>query len=668
MALGNKFEQEARKNFEKIFILLKRLRVPGALSSDDIFNSSDVLNGAGTVSDALDALSSSIVEGTLPSYNPIAIRRIPGFADGTFRYNTASHIQDNLHTYQLDDIWYQAGTFLDNNGASWAIRRALPGQGVSSRMEMYDLSGVTGDPLAHPFEADSHNTCNIGRDSAGHFHIMSNHHNDPPRYVVSINPDDVESGFVEGTLTGNDEDSITYPTFVSLPDGTLLLFYRNGVSGAGNIYLNRYDAVDETWSQLHAPLIDGENGTPGNENPYLNHVVVDNVGTIHLSITWRGTGDADTTNDVSYMKSMDGGNTWQQTDGSVYTIPVTHDTCELAYNTAASGSGLLNQCGMGCDSQGNVYIGVTLEDDDNIVQLYVLHNFMGPWTLQQITSWERGIAFLGSTTDQAHTRPQVIVTNTDRVFVYFWHKFTQRRGSMRCIEATPGLSYFHEFRLMDLDNGESECPFDTMALKLRNELSFIFHPASGSPESWEEDSVWTTQVPLIVTIDLDYIDMFMNGTVNLPRIEVIDSSSLQTTGAAVTTSSTTFASTGPKLALVKETLEQGIPFVKHQVRGSATGTGAIAHFALEEDRDEGTPTTDLIYGDVTIRLADGTITLGTMWMPVQEAENYLWASLDNGGTINGRMRVEDGADTATCNIHTIQLGVLRTNDQQHFPE
>ena len=107
-------------------------------------------------------------------------------------------------------------------------------------------------------------------------------------------------------MTGKNEDRVTYPEFYSLPNGDLLFTYRDGVSGGGNLVLNRYDLKQKQWTRLQDKLIDGE----GERNAY-SQMAVDAKGTIHLSCVWRETPDVATNHDMCYARSTNGGKTWQ---------------------------------------------------------------------------------------------------------------------------------------------------------------------------------------------------------------------------------------------------------------------------------------------------------------------------------------------------------------------
>jgi hypothetical protein len=104
--------------------------------------------------------------------------------------------------------------------------------------------------------------------------------------------------------------------------------------------VNRYDVASRTWRTLHTNLISGE----GMRNAYWQ-ACVDAAGTMHLSWTWRESPDVASNHDLCYARSSDGGLTWQRSNGSSYTLPITAATAEYAARILQN-SELINQTSM----------------------------------------------------------------------------------------------------------------------------------------------------------------------------------------------------------------------------------------------------------------------------------------------------------------------------------
>jgi hypothetical protein len=67
---------------------------------------------------------------------------------------------------------------------------------------------------------------------------------------------------------------------------------------------------------------------------------------------WRGESGSESTNDVEYARSLDGGNTWQTANGSRIETPITHGEGDTLIDTLPTGSGLINNGGLTVDSGG----------------------------------------------------------------------------------------------------------------------------------------------------------------------------------------------------------------------------------------------------------------------------------------------------------------------------
>jgi hypothetical protein len=274
--------------------------------------------------------------------------------------NGQSYIQDNLWT---------AG---DRQYAVWVAPDGTPFAGVRRRCaegwQQADLSRVPGNPLRAPTNPDPHHVYAVAVDAAGYVHVAGNAHGTPLRSIRSERPGDVtawRSDAIPGTARS------TYPQFARLPDGTLLLFHRAGTSGDGTIELAVLGASGD-W-QARGPVIDGR---PSGESPYLHRVAVDpRTGAVHLLFEWRGSEAASTTNDVSYVRSLDGAVTWETSGGHALERPVTHATAESVVDTTPEGSGLLNGGGLAVDRDGLPHSVVTFGPPDRAAALeHVWHD------------------------------------------------------------------------------------------------------------------------------------------------------------------------------------------------------------------------------------------------------------------------------------------------------
>jgi hypothetical protein len=121
-----------------------------------------------------------------------------------------------------------------------------------------------------------------------------------------------------------------------------LFFYRNGGSGNGNTFLNRYDAASGAWTAVAHPLFDGLRSSV---NAYPNTMAFDSRGTLHMTWTDRSTPAFQTNHNLYYARSADGGQAWTKMDGTPYALPITESTAEVAVAIPEQ-STLINQAGM----------------------------------------------------------------------------------------------------------------------------------------------------------------------------------------------------------------------------------------------------------------------------------------------------------------------------------
>jgi hypothetical protein len=247
-------------------------------------------------------------------------------------------IQDNLWT--ADDAQY--AVWVRPDGTPMVGRRPHG----ADQWETADLDDIAGNPLAAPTVDDEHRVYALGVDSVGHIHVVGNMHSTPLRYVRSTAPGDVTT-WARDTMAGP-TTRVTYPRFVSLPDGTLLFVRREGEAGDAVVLLDELLPGERTWRHV-GTILDGQ----GNESPYLHRIAVDpRSGSLHLMFEWRTAGP-DTTADVSYARSDDGGRTWVTSEGRELSLPMTRDDAEVVLETEPIGSGLVNQGGLDLDGNGN---------------------------------------------------------------------------------------------------------------------------------------------------------------------------------------------------------------------------------------------------------------------------------------------------------------------------
>lgn len=337
-----------------------------------------------------------------------------------------------------------------------------------------DLSAVPGSPFTAETKLDPHHSYALGIDARGRVHVAGNNHNEALRYAVSESGDPTR--WQAGEMIGADEERVTYPAFVSLPDGTLLFFYRDGRAGHGDVYLNRLASEGEHWQRVGMLVA----GRGSDESPYLNHVAVGSDGALHVSGCFRGKGGAAANRDVWHVMSDEGGATWRSAEGEPLSLPLTHETVPLLVSTPPRGSGLVNQMGAGVDAAGRPHIACFRYDDAGATQVAVASHDGTRWRSRDIASLSHRMETDIPIVDASVARPQIACTADGNVWAVFRATHDGRAGRLTCIRCTPELPLL-ELPLYDGDLGAWEPTLDSRALRERDELHLLLTPAPPYP-------------------------------------------------------------------------------------------------------------------------------------------------------------------------------------------
>lgn len=172
---------------------------------------------------------------------------------------------------------------------------------------IYDLGSVAGNPLGAPVTPDIHYYVTFGMDSEGRIHVVGNTHVQPLQYMRTTGGyGDLSSWSGALSMTGQNEDHVTFPQFFRMPDETLIFV----VAQAGDVTtpnacpggpddarfsMKRWKTATHTWEELggscalSTPAItafgdahaDGANMFAG------NYTIDPNSGDLHLGFTYR---------------------------------------------------------------------------------------------------------------------------------------------------------------------------------------------------------------------------------------------------------------------------------------------------------------------------------------------------------------------------------------------
>jgi hypothetical protein len=258
---------------------------------------------------------------------------------------------------------HQYAAYFDAAGRLSIARRRLPGdQWQQIHFDDYKIG-----------HNDVHNVAVLGICEAdGTIHLSFDHHGSPLHYRVSkpgvaARPDDFAwQADLFGPTTDNLDGrqplrAVTYPMFISPPDGGLQLFFRIGGSGNGDWHLAEYDPATAGWKLLGAVVSkDGTFRDSTSRCAYPNGLDFDPHGRLHLSWCWRETPDLATNHDLMYARSDDGGRSWDNNVGEPIgqsgQRPMRVDSPGVTVWEIPFRWGMMNQLTQAVDGEGRLHV------------------------------------------------------------------------------------------------------------------------------------------------------------------------------------------------------------------------------------------------------------------------------------------------------------------------
>lgn len=275
---------------------------------------------------------------------------------------------------------------------------------------------------------DNHYNISFGIcEKDGTFHLAFDHHNDALKYRISrpglandgANANWSETSFsvirdylVNGQplTSATFYGAVTYPRFVSEPNGKLLFECRTGISGDGNSHLWEYNG---SWSYIGEYLHGRSDGMPTgytNKCGYINGLHYTPGGTrLHVSMVWRETPNASSNHDVSYAYSDDDGRTWFNAEGTQIATtgsdPLNFTKAGFKVFDIGENRGLINQEAQAVDSEGGIHI----------LQSYMLNSQPdnSSWPASRQPAWLRHIYQDESGEWQSDEITSVVVDRSD---------------------------------------------------------------------------------------------------------------------------------------------------------------------------------------------------------------------------------------------------------------
>ncbi len=429
-----------------------------------------------------------------------------GYA-GSSAINTVAFVRSSLKTVgnQQFVTWYGRHQYDANapfNNTIWIGRRTLG----SSQWEVFRHPTFTANTIT-----DGHDVISYGIDGDGFMHVSWGMHGDAFHYSRSTTPVTGSGPIVLGpdtTMTGR-ENSVTYPQFLKLPDGDLLFLFREGASGSGDTYLNRWDTATKAWDNVHRsgntqlPFIKGTGWTP-DYNAYPNMPQLGGDGD-ELTLTWcwrynsgspAGEEGYQTNNNIAFARSTDAGVTWQRFDGTPYTLPISRSGESGNPATAAQhivsipeGSSLINQASMCLDSAGNPVIGTwwapeTAAGNYRRQYMVVFRHDNGTWQTRPVSN--RTVDPTGTKYSETYVRdlgrPIVVRDDQDRIIMAY--RDNQGSNGLTIVHSLPKAQdpdrlVWIEFDLTSDNLGNYEPIIDNELWDRERQLHFLYQASAG---------------------------------------------------------------------------------------------------------------------------------------------------------------------------------------------
>jgi hypothetical protein len=349
---------------------------------------------------------------------------------------------------------------------------------------------------------DGHDVVSAGIDGNGYMHLSWGMHGNSFLYAKSktsvLGSQSIAFG-ATNTMTGG-ENNVTYPQFLTLPNGDLLFIFREGSSGAGDTFINRYDHATQTWTNQQysagqQPFIKGT-WTNTTYNCYPNMPCLDAAGNLYFIWVWRETPAYLSNHDFSYARSTNGGKTWLRSGGTPYTLPIsdygesgnTNTIAERILNLATNSS-LINQAGMCLETNDKPVVASwwapgTSTNNYRRQYMVLFNDTNGVWQTRQVsnrtndsTSVIKSDAYVRDL-----ARPVVVCDKQDRIIVLYRDNAGSNGLTVVCSlpgAMDPNRLLWTTFDLTTDNLGSYEPVIDNERWARDNVLDILYQPSTG---------------------------------------------------------------------------------------------------------------------------------------------------------------------------------------------
>lgn len=313
-------------------------------------------------------------------------------AEAQCRKAAPAQVTNDEERYTIGQGW--AGTFIGYEGVSDGKNIYVAYYDADRWLTVASLDAKDGRlcriRLDSQFEGwDSHRKPELTIDNEGVLHVAANMHDSKLVYGRGTAPGTID-GLKLTSMTGRDEDRVTYPQFLHSKSGELLFFYRHGQSGNGLWYVNKL--VDGKWERLnqHSLYQSTWQGEP--VSAYPSSPFLDANGDYHIAIVWRRTPDVSTNFMVSYVRTPDFTN-FYSASGEKLSLPISPDS-RVEVDAPGPSRGLINNARVVAEENGTPIVFYTKYDPSNHNAVYAA-KFDEMWSRHLVISTHSHIPVRG---------------------------------------------------------------------------------------------------------------------------------------------------------------------------------------------------------------------------------------------------------------------------------
>lgn len=367
---------------------------------------------------------------------------------------------------------YQYTAFYVDTRTLRVVKRNLDNSSENNEIETFDIKSEYN-------LKDAHNSISLAMDRQGYLHLSYDHHGSTLHYRRSVKPYQIDEWCDELSMTGENEEKVTYPTFIMPHNNTpLLILYRDGNWKRGSAYLKYYDESLKSWFDYFTPILSGADQQPWTSNAYWNNPVMDQYGCLHLSYTWRTDyfSDEQLINNINidYAKSFNQGFNWLTSKNQPYNLPITQVNSETVW-PISPGSNHINQTSMALDSKGYPHIVFYANDKNDVLQYQHIWFNGTSWQHSWVSERTEGFKLVGGGALQLPiSRPEILIDRDDTVYIIYRAEDTEQRLVANYITA-PSYEFYSENTLILWDEpvGQAEPIIDRIRWQKEQVLTML---------------------------------------------------------------------------------------------------------------------------------------------------------------------------------------------------